>query len=446
MLAATISTCVIVIFTSIAALVVIRHEVYLPVNSRLNYTANLLVHFAQRGRYPFLKKIEGPFSPISQLITPAGTILTDNSVPIPVTKGIQAVLNGTENSYSANTTYQGSPIRLLALPVPNGGAVVVGTPITAVLNQMHNLQHLIIFIALSGIVLAGLLGWLVARAALQPLRKLATTVERVSQTMDLSQRVDVTTKDELGGLASNFNQLLQALEQSTTRQRQLVQDAAHELRTPLTSLRTNTELINRLGEMDIKEQQQLSSDVLAQLEELSVLVNDLVVLAREEEPSHPSKDFRLDALVSDALERAQSHARIKECTFSYTSQPCWIHGIPERLMRAISNVLDNAIKWSHRGGTIQVCCQNGNVSVRDYGAGITEEDLPHVFDRFYRATSARELPGSGLGLAIVKQIVEENKGKVSIYSPPLVEEKNGGGNEQGTLVIIELVTTKATKD
>jgi two-component system sensor histidine kinase MprB len=168
-----------------------------------------------------------------------------------------------------------------------------------------------------------------------------------------------------------------------------------------------------------EDRRRLLQDVVAQLGELTVLVTDLVDLARGDEPALVPEHVRLDLLVEEAVERARRHA--PDCVFFTELDPSLVEGVPARLDRAVSNLLDNAAKWSPPGGQIDVRVHDGEVSVRDHGPGIDEADLPYVFDRFYRATAARGLPGSGLGLAIVRQVAEAHGGTVT------AEHAHGGG-------------------
>jgi two-component system sensor histidine kinase MprB len=238
--------------------------------------------------------------------------------------------------------------------------------------------------------------------------------------------VDTDRKDELGRLAVAFNTMLAALEESVEAQRRLVSDASHELRTPLTSLRTNVEILGRADALPEDERRQLLDDVDAELDELSRLIADVVDLARNGEPQRVEEDVRLDLLVADAVERARRRA--PDVVFEASLDETVVHGSRERLHRAVSNLLDNAVKWSVADGIVEVRVADGAVSVRDHGPGIDEEDLPHVFDRFYRAPSARSFPGSGLGLAIVRQVAESHGGGVS------AARADGGG----TLVRLQL--------
>jgi two-component system, OmpR family, sensor histidine kinase MprB len=207
--------------------------------------------------------------------------------------------------------------------------------------------------------------------------------------------------------------MLEALEGSVRAQRRLVADASHELRTPLTSLRTNIEVLAQGNGLAPPARRRLLADVVAQLEELSVLVGDLVDLAREQEPDLTAEDVRLDLLVEDAVARARRHA--PHVRFEVRTEPALVRATAARLDRALANLLDNAAKWSPSGSVVEVrSSADGEVEVRDHGPGIAESDLPFVFDRFYRAPAARGLPGSGLGLAIVRQVAETHGGTVRV--------------------------------
>jgi two-component system sensor histidine kinase MprB len=275
-------------------------------------------------------------------------------------------------------------------------------------------------LVLGGIGLATILGLVVARAALAPVRRLTAASEHVATTRDLTSRIeDRGGSDELARLASSFNTMLAALEDSSLAQRQLVSDASHELRTPLTSLRTNIEVLARDESMAPKEREALLRDVTEQLTEMTALIAELVELARGDRHPDEPEDVRLDLVTADAIERAERNrpgVAIKRDLHETT-----VHGAARTIERAVSNLLDNAAKWSPPGREVEVCVKDGEVTVRDHGPGIAESDLPFVFDRFYRAPSARGKPGSGLGLAIVRQVAEAHGGSVAAERP------EGGG-------------------
>ncbi|MEX0789925.1 MAG: HAMP domain-containing sensor histidine kinase, partial [Actinomycetota bacterium] len=226
--------------------------------------------------------------------------------------------------------------------------------------------------------------------------------------------------DEIGRLATSFNSMLEALDDSQKSQRRLVADASHELRTPLTSLRTNIEVLARADELPEQEHQELLSDLKVQIQEFTVLVGDLVDLARGDEPEVGEEEIRLDHLVERAVQRIRTHWT--QVQFTTELKPGLVRGAPSRLDRAVANLLDNAGKWSPAGSVVEVRSQGGEVVVRDHGPGIDPADLPHIFDRFYRASEARAMPGSGLGLSIVRRIVEAHGGTVK------AEAAEGGGS------------------
>jgi two-component system sensor histidine kinase MprB len=257
----------------------------------------------------------------------------------------------------------------------------------------------------------------------RPVSQLAEVVEEVARTRDLARRIPSAGTDEPARLAGAFNGLLEALQSSIAAQRRLIADASHELRTPLTSLRTNVEVLARPDGPTGEDRRRLIDDVVEQLGELGELVSNLVDSARGAE-AEGVEVLRLDELVAECVARAERDHR--ELRFAASLEPCVVRGGAEALRRAVDNLLDNAAKWSPRGGEVEVKLEaRGELTVRDHGAGIEAADLPHVFERFYRAPSARPVPGSGLGLAIVRQVAEAHRGTVSIAPAP------GGGTLAG---------------
>jgi two-component system sensor histidine kinase MprB len=303
--------------------------------------------------------------------------------------------------YYSDVRVSGDPFRLLTVPAP-GYAVQVGRNVSELNSTLHRIGILLILIAAGGMLVAAGLGLAVARTALAPVRRLTSTAEHVAETRDLSERIDATGDDELGRLATSFNTMLEALEDASRAQRQLVADASHELRTPLTSLRTNIEVLARANQMPAEERERLLDDVVEQIGEMTALIGELIELAR-----------------TDAVERARRNR--PQVEFTTDLEETLVHGAPATLERAVANLLDNAAKWSPPGGEVEVSVRGGEVAVRDHGPGIDEEDLPFVFDRFYRSREARGLPGSGLGLAIVKQVAEAHGGTI------VAERPDGGG-------------------
>jgi two-component system sensor histidine kinase MprB len=344
-------------------------------------------------------------------------------VNLPVTDQTLATARGGRLFYS-EARVQGVHLRLLTAPgrITDTGqqvALQIARPMTEVDTSLRHLRLLLLLITLAGTGLAAVIGLGVARAGLAPVRRLTETVEQVTATGDLSRRIDVTSDDEIGRLSARFDEMLDSIQALQAAQRQLVADASHELRTPLTSLRTNLEVLARGENLSASEREHLLSDVVAELEDLSVLVGDLTELARGSAVDETPEEMRLDEVAERAVERAHRHAPGLE--FRTDLRPTVVRGTPARLDRAIGNLLDNAAKWSPPDGVVELTVADGAVEVRDHGSGIPPEDLPFVFDRFYRSAAGRSMPGSGLGLAIVRQVAESHGGTVT------AENADGGG-------------------
>jgi two-component system sensor histidine kinase MprB len=340
-------------------------------------------------------------------------------VPLPVTDRVLDVAQGESGAYLSDARVQGTHVRMITFPYAPGISVQVARSRTEVDNTLDRITTLLIAITLVGIGSAAFLGLIVARTALAPVRRLTEAAENVTQTGDLSERIEVTGEDELSRLASRFNTMLAALEASARAQRQLVADASHELRTPLTSLRTNIEVLSQKRRLPASEREPLMTDVVEQLDEMTALIAELVELAHGDRQPSEQEEVRLDVLTSEAVERTRRNR--PGVDFTTDLDESVVHGVPATLERAIGNLLDNAAKWSPPGGRVEVKVRDGEVTVRDHGPGIDEQDLPFVFDRFYRSASARGMPGSGLGLAIVRQVAEAHGGTVTAERP------DGGG-------------------
>jgi two-component system, OmpR family, sensor histidine kinase MprB len=353
-----------------------------------------------------------------QLIGARGVIDRVRGTPdIPVSDRARAVALGTAPAFVEDVTADGIHLRVFTIPFRPGLAIQIARPLEEIDATLRRLAVVLGLVGLLGIGAAAGLGLLVSRGALRPVRRLTDAAERVAATRDLGHRIDPSGRDELSRLAAAFNEMLEALDSSQRAQRQLVTDASHELRTPLTSLRTNLEVLARDYDLVPGERERILRDVVIQSEELSLLVADLVEVARDGEGAGPSPEaVRLDEVVRAAIERAASRSPGLE--FRWDVHPWVIQGVRAQVDRAVSNLLDNAAKWSPENGQIDVTLRDGEVTIRDHGPGIAGEDLPHVFDRFYRAPSARGRPGSGLGLAIVKHVAEAHGGTITAENAP----------------------------
>jgi len=342
---------------------------------------------------------------------------------LPVTAATRAVAAGRRKAFFSDAAVGGTHVRILTERAPEGGVWQVALPLSDVDSTLTHLKLVLALVCLGGIALAAALGLLVSRAALVPVRRLTGAAERVARTQDLGHRIQASEEDELGRLAGSFNTMLAALERSRLAQRQLVSDASHELRTPLTSVQANLDALAIGERLSARERARILASAQAQLRELTVLVGDLVDLSKTEVQEIEMEDVRLDLAAAGAIERARLHA--PECRFVLDAKPCLVHAAPARLERAIANLLDNACKWNpptppagRAGDPIEVRVRGGVLEVRDNGPGIAVEDLPRVFDRFYRSPVARGRPGSGLGLAIVRQMAEAHGGAVHAANDP----------------------------
>jgi two-component system sensor histidine kinase MprB len=330
-----------------------------------------------------------------------------------------AVARGEEESSARTATVGGVPYRVVAVQAGPGQALVIAQRLDATQQVLTKLGVALPVVGGLGVLVAAFAGVAVARAGLRPVDRLTAATERVAATGDL-RPIPVEGSDELARLTASFNEMLGALAASQEQQRRLVADAGHELRTPLTSMRTNLELLaaaSRPGAPSLPESEraEILDDVQAQVAELSTLVGDLVELAREDAPMVVHEPVELTEVVLRALERARRRAG--DVVFEPMLVPWGLIGDATALERAVLNLLDNAAKWSPPGGRVRVQMRPLDewsvvLEVADAGPGIAEEDLPRVFDRFYRAATSRTMPGSGLGLAIVRQVAVRHGGAV----------------------------------
>jgi two-component system sensor histidine kinase MprB len=354
----------------------------------------------------------------AQLLRPDGNLLRSLAPgpALPVTAATRAVAAGQRPAFFSDATVADTHVRVFTARAPLGGGVwQVALPLSSVDSTLADLRWLLAGVSIGGILLAAALGLLVSRAALAPVRRLTGAAESVARTQDLTHRIpDTGEADELGRLAGSFNTMLSALESSRLAQRQLVSDASHELRTPLTSVRANLDALAAGASLSESERARAVDAARSQLAELTVLVGDLVDLSNTGVDCVELEDVRLDLAVAAAVDRAC--VREPDCRFALQAEPCLVRAAPARLDRAVANLLDNACKWGAADGPVEVDVRDGRVQVHDQGPGIAAEDLPRVFDRFYRAPGARGMPGSGLGLAIVRHFAETHGGSVHATS------------------------------
>jgi two-component system sensor histidine kinase MprB len=326
----------------------------------------------------------------------------------------QAVLDG-KASFALRTVNVGDDnLRVLTVAMA-GGTFQVARSLAEVDNSLAGLASVLRFAAVVGILLAGVVGYFVARGAARPIGQLAAAAEHVAETQELAARIDVDRNDEVGRLAHSFNSMLAALEGSREQQRRLVRDAGHELRTPLTAIRTNVELLAKVEDLPADERARMIEDIDSEIQELSTLVAELVEMAADPITIGSEKH---EANLGDVAERVvEKYRRRTGHDIKLDADDSMVYGQVAQLERAISNLIDNATKWSPDGSAIDVTVSAGRVTVSDQGPGIDEQDRPYVFDRFFRATLARSTPGSGLGLSIVAKVAVDHGGSVFVGEP-----------------------------
>ncbi len=414
--------------TSVAAFFTIRTQIEDSFNRGLIGRGQALVltpagDFARLVRFP-----QGTFAAADArlaIVYPDGSPVYASPEDAPPIGAREIAVAQNKLIYSLRTTkaMSGEEFRVYAIPkLQEDGtrtAFVIAQSTRATNRTLRSLGTALLIIGVAGVALATYAGVLVARRGLRPVGDLTQAAEDVARTGVL-RPIKVAGDDELARLGSAFNSMLGAVEKSRERQRRLVADAGHELRTPLTSLRTNLDLLKQAEgtgtRLSAEDRSELLDDVRAQVEELTMLVSDLVELARDDVEKHEGRPVDMAEVVSAAVERARRRA--PEVTFDVRTRPWTVYGDSRALERAVLNLLDNAGKWSPAGGTVTVRLSDGVVSVADEGPGINEADLPFVFERFYRAEETRAMPGSGLGLAIVRQAAERHGGTVTADRAP----------------------------
>ncbi|KPI11918.1 integral membrane sensor signal transduction histidine kinase [Actinobacteria bacterium OV450] len=430
-LAATAAVALVAVGVCTAAFFVVRSALYEQLNLSLTQSARLAARRnPDSGPDTLAGECRFLAAPACAEVVPAEPA-NDPATPylLPVDAATRAVAAGRHAPFYTDIVHAGHPARMLTTDYAKGRALQVALRADTVEDGIEEAARWLALIGAAGVLVAAGLGYWVSRTGLAPVTRLTATAERIAATRDPRHRIELPPpgrEDEITRLAGSFNTMLGELEQSVTAQRRLVADASHELRTPLTALRTNAELLAR-GERLTAEQRERASLALGrQLREVTGLVNDLIELARDEEPQPLVEQVRLAPLVEHCAQAARAHWPSVPVHVRVRGQDAVVPGVPARLTRLLSNLLDNAAKFSPAGAPVEVelVSPGGGaravLTVRDHGPGIASEDLPYVFDRFYRAGTARALPGSGLGLAMARQIARA-------HSAELVAEPAPGG-------------------
>ncbi|WP_329400904.1 sensor histidine kinase [Streptomyces melanogenes] len=394
--------------------------------------ANVLIQTCQS---PNPKPIRLPGNtPLTQLVFPDGTVCANprsaqlqvERSDVEVASGLRPdVLHTTTDSAGVERRVYTKAARITGPGQQSRAAVSIAVPMSDVTTPLNKLAIVLLVVSGIGVIGAGAAGLWVARTGLRPVDELAGTVEHVARTEDLTVRIPVEGEDEIARLSRSFNAMTAALASSRDRQSQLIADAGHELRTPLTSLRTNIELLARSEEtgraIPPADRKALMASVKAQMTELASLIGDLQELSRPDAVrAGPLEVVAFHDIARVALDRAR--LRGPELEIRAELAPWYVRAEAASLERAIVNVLDNAVKFSPPHGTVEVTLDRGALTVRDQGPGIPADELPHVFERFWRSPSARSLPGSGLGLSIVARTVQHAGGTITLGAAP-----DGGG-------------------
>jgi two-component system sensor histidine kinase MprB len=406
--------------------------------NRLN--DRVLIELVQSGRCRAVpaeerREVPNPFGSTVQIVDSDGnSCMAFGAQPLPVGETDVAVARG-ERGEVLHTVRaaDGTGYRVLTTPLEGTAAAVsVARPLTEVDESLDTLALVLGLVAAAGVLGAAGAGVALARAGLRPVDRLTGAVEHVARTEDLTVRIPVAGNDEIARLSRSFNSMTSALASSRDLQQQLIADAGHELRTPLTSLRTNVDLLVRSEEtgrsLPPEDRAALLDSVRAQMAELSALIGDLQELSRPDAASGggPVEVVAWHETVERAVERVRLRSTGGELVVDLASW--YVRSETAALERAVVNLLDNAVKFSAAtagvgGGEVRVTLAEGVLRVRDRGPGVAAEELPYVFDRFWRSPSARSLPGSGLGLSIVARTVRQAGGSVELAPA------EGGGTE-----------------
>jgi two-component system, OmpR family, sensor histidine kinase MprB len=411
-----------VALASLVCYLAMRAELRAQVDGPLRAQGERIAQLGQQigQRLPGPPRGSGGPAEFSQVVAPSGEVRDRfGGLSLAVAPGDRAAALDGGHPFLSDRTADGVHLRVLTVPIQGRGAVQIGRSLEGVDNVLARLRIVLVALVVLGTAFAAAIARLFSRPVMQPITDLTRTAEHIEATGDLGRRMGARGTDEVGRMAERFDAMLDRVQASQVAQRRLIADASHELRTPVTSLRTNMEVLLAGAELEEGERRALLRDMVGQSEELSALVGDLIELARGDEGDPPVEEIAFDGLVAEAVERARRHA--PAVRFRTALEPCTIQGVPDRLGRAVNNVLDNAARHSPSDGVVEVGLRDGTLSVRDHGPGVAADELPLLFDRFFRGAGARERHGSGLGLAIVRQVVESHGGAVDAANA-----QNGG--------------------
>jgi signal transduction histidine kinase len=382
---------------------------------------------------------QAPNAPAAPPVNPQAIRTRGNAAPFDPLLGLAPAITPVhpgQGTFGLVTGHDGVRWRVYVLPIgTTGQQLAVLASLTHIDEAITGYRRLVVLFAVGGAMVTFFAGWLLARRALRPVATLTATARAIGRSRDFHHRVPVgTAQDELGQLAATFNEMLTNLEQLYQAQQRFVADASHELRAPLTAIQANLELLQHQPAMTEADQREAVREAGREAQRLAVLVADLLALARAD-AGMPLRRRRveLDRVLLEAVGTAQQLARGQQVQVDHL-EPALVDGDPDRLKQLVLILLDNAIKYTPPAGKVTVgLCRQGataQVVVADTGIGIAAEDLPHVFERFYRADPARgrDIGGTGLGLPIAQWIAEHHGGRVALTSTP----------GQGTTAIVDL--------
>lgn len=427
-----------VVGVSLGAWLLLKDQLGSVVDERLNRQVGFAIKMDSAGmRTPAPES--GPDTPLLQTVFPDGSWLTPpGQAAIPVSATEREVARRERYDTTEDVKINGTAYRVLTRWIhtkqtgANGRAIQIAVDLSEMNGTLARFGLILALTGIVGIAAAGILGYLLTRAGLRPVDRVAAAAEHVASTQDLGAAVPVAHNDpdEVSRVAESINAMLAALGASKAAQRQLVEDASHELATPLTSLRTNVDLLLRAEnhperQLEPEDRQRLLQDVQAQMHELDHLIEEVVELARDPLSGEEVVTLDVSEVVRSAVTRAR--ARTPQFEFQLTEAPVLVRGRASTLERAVLNLLDNAAKWGPSEAPVEVLVRargaSAEIMVADRGPGIADGDLERVFERFHRSREARSMPGSGLGLAIVRQVVQEHGGRA------WMAHRDGGGTE-----------------
>ena len=429
---------------AVSAYLIASHELRSQVDDSLKSRAATIVReidralersdFFGRQRVPLGPTLLQPeFDAVTQVIDRDGAILASLGPAELTVSAADLELAAANVGFAGrftNATVENRSYRVYTLSLPAGGAIQLGKDITDIEDARTGLRTWLIVIGVVGVALSTLAGWLIARRTSRPIEQLARSADDIARTGNTSDPINVAASGEVGNLVSSFNTMVGALGRSVAQQKQLVQDASHELRTPLTSLRANAELLER-PDLPAETRREIIDDIRAEIDELTSLSSELSALASDQSSTETPAPTHLDDAVRELVERAQRRSG-RDIRLHVTSAAV-VNVRLGQFDRAVSNLIDNALKFSPADTSVDVFVRGSRVEVHDSGPGIAPEDRPYVFDRFYRAAATRSMPGSGLGLAIVKQFAD-------IHGAQTLVGASGTG---GAMVGVELAPSTA---